>query len=551
MMTRTRLDGWTFVTLAVFVLYTIALVIPLLSLLANAFIDPDTGGFTWSYFARFFGRSYFVVTVWNSIQVSLTVTVLSVLIASPLAYLVATINIRGTNLIRSFMLISSMSAPFIGAYSWILLLGNNGAVTRWLNQALGIEIPSIYGFPGIVLVLTLQLSPLIFMYVLGALKNTDASLLEAAENLGYEGWEKAFRVVGPLVMPTVLAGGLLVFMRALADFGTPMLIGQGFKTVPVLIYTEFISEMGGDTGFAAAVSIIVILIAMSVFLMQRFVSNRMSFAMNALNPIEPQPARTQIGGVLAHGVVYLFTFLTMLPQLYVAYTSFRATSGRVFADGFSLQSYEAALGKSGAAISNTLVFSLIAVLIIIVIAVLSAYVTVRRRSIGTTVLDTVLMLPFIVPGSVLGIALLVTFNSPPLALTGTAAIMIIAFVIRRLPYTVRSAAATLHNASESVEEAAISLGASTFRTFIRVTLPMILSGIVAGAILSWVSIITELSASVLLYTTRTRTMTVAIYSEVLSGNYGVAAALSTLLTALTIAMLFAFFRLTGQRGMNI
>jgi iron(III) transport system permease protein len=551
MMRLSRPDGWTLVTLAIFLLYTGVLVVPLVALLANAFIDPETGAFTWGYFARFFSRSYFVATVWNSILVSAAVTFFSVIVAAPLAYVVATTRIRGTTLVRSLMLISSMSAPFIGAYSWILLLGNNGTITKWLNSLFGIEFPSIYGFPGIVLVLTLQLAPLIFMYVLGALKNTDASLLEAAENLGYEGWNKAVQVVGPLIMPTILAGGLLVFMRALADFGTPMLIGQGFKTVPVLIYTEFISEMGGDTGFAAAVSIIVITIAIGVFLLQRVVSNKMSFAMNALNPIQPAQAGDWLKGAVSHGVVYAFTFLTMLPQLYVAYTSFRATKGRVFAEGFSLQSYEVALSKSGAAITNSLTYSFIAVAVIIVIAVLSAYVTVRRRSMGTTLLDVVLMLPFIVPGSVLGIALLVTFNSPPIAISGTAAVLIIAYVIRRLPYTVRSAAATLHNASESVEEAAISLGASTFRTFIVITLPMILSGIVAGAILSWVSIITELSASVLLYTTRTRTMTVTIYSEVLSGNYGVAAALSTMLTALTVFMLFLFFRMTGSKDMNI
>lgn len=546
-----RLDGWTFITLFIFIAYTVVLIVPLVALLANAFVDPETGGFTWAYFEKFFGRKYFLDTVWNSLLVSATVTALSVLVASPLAYVVATIRVRGTNLIRSLMLISSMSAPFIGAYSWILLLGNNGTVTNWLRGTLGIAVPSIYGFPGIVLVLTLQLAPLIFMYVLGALKNTDASLMEAAESFGYRGMRKGVFVVGPLILPTILAGGLLVFMRALADFGTPMLIGQGFKTVPVLIYTEFISEMGGDTGFAAAVSIIVILLAILVFLGQRLVSNRMSFAMNATSPIEQKPARNRFSAVLAHIVVYAFTLLTMVPQLYVAYTSFRATSGRIFVDGYSLDSYSAAFRKSGYAILNTLSFSFTAVAIIIVVAVLSAYVTVRRRGMATTVLDVVLMLPFIVPGSVVGIALLVAFNSPPLALTGTAAIMVVSFVIRRLPYTVRSAAAALQNANESVEEAALSLGAPPRRVFLSVTMPMVLSGIVAGAILSWVSIITELSASVLLYTTRTRTMTVAIYGEVLSGNYGVAAALSTILTALTIGMLFVFYRLTGQRELNV
>ena len=198
-----------------------------------------------------------------------------------------------------------------------------------------------------------------------------------------------------------------------------------------------------------------------------------------------------------------------------------------------------------------MLFSLIAVSIIVVIAVLSAYVMVRRRSGLTGWLDVILMLPFIVPGSVMGIALLTFFNHGPIVIAGTSIIIVLAFVIRRLPYTVRSAEATLRNTSVSVEEAAISLGASPARTFVRITVPMILSGIISGAILSWISIITELSATVLLYTTKTRTMSIAIYSEVLSGNYGVAAALSTMLTVLTVFLLFLFYKISGSRDINI
>lgn len=547
---RIRLDGWTTVALAVFVFYTVALLIPLGGLLMSAFRDSNGGSFTTKYFARFFGKSFYLETIWNSLAVSISVTLLSVLIATPLAYIVATISIKGTSVVRSLMLVSSMSAPFIGAYSWILLLGNNGTVTGFLRR-MGIRVPSIYGFPGIVLVLTLQLSPMVFMYVLGAMKNVDSSLLDAAESLGYQGIQKVLKVVAPLIMPTVLAGGLMAFMRALADFGTPMLIGQGYRTVPVLIYTEFISEMGGDTGFAAAVSIIIVALAVIVFFAQRYVSNRMSYEMNALHPIVPAKARTAFGRVMAHAVVYLFTAFTMIPQLYVAYTSFKNTSGRVFTRGFSLNSYRQTLDEAGSAIKNTMVFSLIAVGIIVVIAVLSAYVMVRRRSGLTGWLDVILMLPFIVPGSVMGIALLTFFNHGPIVIAGTSIIIVLAFVIRRLPYTVRSAEATLRNTSVSVEEAAISLGASPARTFVRITVPMILSGIISGAILSWISIITELSATVLLYTTKTRTMSIAIYSEVLSGNYGVAAALSTMLTVLTVFLLFLFYRISGSRDINI
>ena len=547
---RIRLDGWTTVALAVFVFYTVALLIPLGGLLLSAFKDSNSGSFTTKYFARFFGKSFYLETIWNSLAVSVSVTLLSVLIATPLAYIVATISIKGTSVVRSLMLVSSMSAPFIGAYSWILLLGNNGTITGFLRR-MGIRVPSIYGFPGIVLVLTLQLSPMVFMYVLGAMKNVDSSLLDAAESLGYQGVQKVLKVVAPLIMPTVLAGGLMAFMRALADFGTPMLIGQGYRTVPVLIYTEFISEMGGDTGFAAAVSIVIVALAVIVFFVQRYVSNRMSYEMNALHPIVPAKARTALGRVMAHVAVYLFTAFTMIPQLYVAYTSFKNTSGRVFTRGFSLNSYRQTLDEAGSAIKNTMLFSLIAVSIIVVIAVLSAYVMVRRRSGLTGWLDVILMLPFIVPGSVMGIALLTFFNHGPIVIAGTSIIIVLAFVIRRLPYTVRSAEATLRNTSVSVEEAAISLGASPARTFVRITVPMILSGIISGAILSWISIITELSATVLLYTTKTRTMSIAIYSEVLSGNYGVAAALSTMLTVLTVFLLFLFYKISGSRDINI
>ncbi|MNP40164.1 putative 2-aminoethylphosphonate transport system permease protein PhnV [compost metagenome] len=161
------------------------------------------------------------------------------------------------------------------------------------------------------------------------------------------------------------------------------------------------------------------------------------------------------------------------------------------------------------------------------------------------------MLPYIVPGSILGIALLVTFNRQPIILSGTAAILIAAFVIRRLPYTIRSSAAVLHQVNDSIEEAAISLGASPMRTFFKVTLPMMLSGVFAGAILSWISIITELSTSIILYTGKTRTMTVAVYTEVVRGNYGTAAALSTLLTVVTVISLFIFFKLSGTKEVTM
>lgn len=547
---KIKLDIWTSVTIIIFLLYVLVLIFPLFTLLIKSFVSGNTGGFSLEYFIKFFGKKYYYGSLINSLKVTTAVTILCILIATPLAYIMTTMKIKGGPILQILILIASMQAPSIGAYSWILLLGRNGAVTKFLKNTFNMSIPNIYGFTGILLVLTLELTPLIFMYVSGALKSVDNSLLEAAESMGCTGIRKMFKVIVPLILPTILGGALLVFMRALADFGTPMLIGEGYQTVPVLIFNEFISEVGGDDGFAAAISVIVIIFATAIFLIQKYISNKKSFSMSALHPIEAKKF-TGIKNVLAHAFVYLFVFIALLPQMVVVYTSFLNTSGRIFTKGFSFKSYINAFNKVGGSIKNTFLFGLAAIFIIVVLATLIAYVTVRRRNPISNTLDVFTMLPYIVPGSVLGIALLLTFNKKPLVLSGTAIILIIAFVIRRLPYTVRSSAAIMHQISISVEEAAISLGASNLKTFRKVTLPMMLPGVISGAILSWITIISELSTSIILYNGKTKTMTVAIYTEVVRGNYGVAASLATILLLITIISLLIFFKLTGKKEITM
>lgn len=547
---RKKLDVWKTITVVVFVFYLIFLMYPLISLLFRSIIDSSTGDYTLENFKKFFDKKYYYGTLFNSFKVTVSVTFLSILIATPLAYIMSTIKIRGSSWISILILISSMSPPFIGAYAWIMLLGRNGVITNFLQDFLHISVPDIYGFTGIVLVLTLQLSPLVFIYVTGALKNVDRSIIEAAESMNYTGFRKIIKVIIPLILPTLLASGLLVFMRALADFGTPMLIGEGFKTVPVLIFTEFISEVGGDDGFAAAISVVVVVVATSIFLFQKYVANRTAITMEVTSPVREEKEKG-LKNIFAHSYVYIYMAIALLPHFYVIYSSFLKTSGRIFVKGFSLDSYREAFTRVGDAIQNTFIIGGIAIGILVFLAILIAYVVVRRRSTATDVLDVFTMFPYIVPGSILGIALLITFNKKPLVLSGTAAILIIAFVIRRLTYTLRSSAATLQQISVTTEEAAISLGASHLKTFFKITLPVMLPGVISGAIVSWVTIISELSTSIILYTPRTRTMTIAIYTEVIRGNFGTAAALATILTAITVVSLLIFFKLTGKREVSL
>lgn len=543
-----RLDVWGFITIFTIVLYALFLIYPMGFLVKQAF-GGNTSKFTLAEFEKFFSKSYYFTTLFNSFKLSITSTLLSVAIGTPLAYIFSIYKIKGKNFLSMLIIIASMSAPFIGAYSWILLLGRNGVITSFLSN-LGIKTIDIYGFFGIVLVMTMQLFPLVFLYVRGALKNVDNSLLEASKNLGCSGIKTFFKVVVPLIVPTILAASLLVFMRAFADFGTPMLIGEGYRTFPVVLYNEFISEVGGDDGFASAIAVIAIVITTVVFLIQKYIANKKSFSLNALHPIEEKKPEGKVS-VFSHLFAYLIVGIAVMPQVYVIYTSFKNTEGKVFTSGYGVESYKNAFTKLGTSIQNTIIMPATALVFIILLAVLIAYLVVRRKNKITSLVDIISMIPFIVPGTVLGIALLISFNKKPLLISGTMLIMVVALVIRRLPYTIRSSVAILAQIPMSIEEAAISLGSSKMKAFFRVTVPMMAGGILSGAILSWVTMISELSTAIILYTGKTKTLTVAVYTEVVRGNYGVAAALSTILTLLTVISLIVFSKFGRNKELSL
>lgn len=547
---RFRLDVWGFITLGILALYALFLIYPLGNMLRQSIIDKNTMQFTLNYFIKFFTKPYYFETLLNSFKVSICATFLALGVGTPLAYLFSAYKMRGKKLMNILIIIASMSAPFIGAYSWILLLGRNGVITKFVASVFGFQMPAIYGFGGILLVFTLQLFPLVFLYVNGALKNIDNSLIEASEQMGCVGVKRFFKIIIPLIMPTLFAAGLLVFMRALADFGTPILIGEGFRTFPVLIFNEFISEMGGDSGFAAAISVIAILITTIVFIGQKYLSNRKSFTMNALHPMEPKEMKKSFS-IFAHLFSYGTIGLAILPQFYVMYTSFLKMEGLVVQDGYSLDSWRKMFSSLGSSIQNTIIIPFIALVLIVIMAVLLAYIAVRRRNAITGFLDALSMIPYIVPGTVVGIALLTCFSKKPFLLTGTMFIMVVALVIRRLPYTIRSSVAILQQIPMSIEEASLSLGSSKIKTFFKITMPMMANGIISGAILSWVTMISELSTAVILYSMKTQTLTIAVYTEVIRGNYGVAAALATVLTSLTVISLLIFMKISKGKDITL
>ncbi len=545
-----RLDMWSSVTVAFTVLFTIFLVFPLLGILRQSVVGED-GTFSLQQFARFFSERYYSSTILNSFKVTIAITLLTLLIGIPFSYFYTFYRLKGAKLLFVVSILCCMSAPFIGAYSWILLLGRSGVITQFLKNVLGIQIGSIYGFGGILLVQALKLYPLVFIYMNGAFKSIDSSLMEASANLGCVGIKRFFRVVLNLSMPTILAASLLVFMRAFADFGTPLLIGEGYRTFPVEIYNQYLGEVGTDHNFAAAISTIAITLTALVFFVQKWATSKFKFSMNAMRPIEKKPAKG-IKGALMYLYCYLLTALAFLPQIYVVYLSFRNSEQVVFKEGYSLASYRMAVDKLLVrSINNTLLLGVGSLVIIIVFAVLIAYLVVRRPSVMNHAIDTASMLPYIMPGSVIGIAMVVAFSRPPIVLTGTMAIMIISFVIRRMPYSIRSANATLMQIPISIEEASISLGTSKLKTFVKITVPMMANGIVSGAILSWVAIVTELSSSIILYNNRNITLTMSAYVAISRGSYGLACAFSAVLTLLTTLSLLLYLYISKTEDIKL
>ena len=542
-----NLDVWKIVSISILVLYGLFLLYPLIKLFYQAVIYD--GKLSFANFSAFFSQKYYVKSIRNSLIVSSLATLLTLIIGVPMAYFYQMYEIKGKTVLQILIILCSMSAPFIGAYSWIMLLGRSGVVTVFIKNLTGITMPNIYGFNGILLVLALQLFPLAFLYVSGALKNIDNSLLEASENMGTTGAKRFLKVIIPLCMPTIIATTLMVFMRAFADFGTPLLIGEGYQTFPVVIYNAYFAETGSNHGFGAAVSVIGIFITTAFFLGQRFVNGKFTFTMNALHPIERKPLHG-LKAVLINAYCWIMVGIAFLPQLYVMYTSFLKTSRKLFVDGYSLDSYKFAFTHLKKAIPNTFIIGIVSLLIIIVLAILIAYLVVRRSNTTNKVIDVLSMVPYIIPGSVVGIALAMSFSSKPFALTGTVAIMVIALVIRRIPYTIRSSVATLQQIPMSIEEAAISLGSSKLKAFFTITVPMMANGILSGAIMSWVTIITELSTAIILYNLNSVTLTIATYTYVSRGNYGIAAAYATILTVLTIISLLIYMKVTGNKEIS-
>ncbi|CAB3929714.1 ABC transporter permease [Achromobacter insolitus] len=509
-----------------FVLY------PLGVLFGNSVTGQD-GGFSLEGFKALLADSQYLEAFGNTLILGLAVTTCTVLVGVPFAYMVARFDFPLKNLVAILPVLTIVIPEIIVGQSWLLILGNNGILTNLLGDA-GISLPSFYGWTGMVFSMTLVYYTYIYLGVLAALRGFDGQLEEAGLSLGTPPLLTKLRVLVPVLLPAVLVNALVVFTLVVGNFALAMLLGSRVPLLSVMTYNTFVSEMGGSPTLQSAMSVVSIAIVAIVLFFQKRVVERKVYTMTQGRA----PAATRVRSwtaLLYTSGVGLIIFISLLPLIVVFIAAFTKTSGPVMQWGqWSLASMQRALHGAPEPILNSLKFASLATVLGVSFAVLVSYLTIKKRTASTQVLDYIVVLPLTISGTVLGIALVQTFNTGWLVLAGTSGIMVLCYTVRRLPFAVRNASSVLFNIPESIEEASISLGVSPLLTFFKVILPAMKASIISAAILMWLTTISELSASIVAYSGGLETMPIAIFRQVDGGRLGMASAYGAALVTVIV-----------------
>jgi iron(III) transport system permease protein len=522
-----------FVFLGVFLIY------PLWGVLSASILTPDGAAFTLQNYSKVLSRSFYRASVINTLSIGLMATLVTTLIAVPLAFMIARLDFPSKLLLIGLAALPLVLPSFVGAYALLLLLGRSGVVTQALN-AIGVPFGSIYGTPGIVTVYALTLYPYVLLPTVAGFKAIDASVEEAAQSLGSSRLRTFWTVTLPIVIPSILSGALLVFIETIENFGVPAVLAEDKPILAVEAYKLFIGETATNPSAASVLGTLLIALTTTVLVIQRrYLANR-RFATRAGAPmpsIKVRPGWRMLGIAYCWSVV----LLALIPFFAIVVLSFMEFRGPVLHAAFSLRNYAELFATAGGPLRNTLMFATLAALGTVLIGVPIGWVLARTRSGWASVLDVTATLPFAVAGTVLAIGLVIAFNSGGLVLTGGWLIMVLAYTVRKLPFTVRTSTGILHQIDPSLEEASISLGVSPLQTFLRLVVPLMLGGIVSGMVLTWVTVASELSSTVVLYSGPWRTLTIVMFQALEGTGAGIAvAAASTLIGVSLIPVMLAF-----------
>lgn len=537
------------ITVLAFAFLGLFLLYPLFKVFGASFLDRSGTTLTLANYARMLSSSFYLGSLTNSLLMGVLATVVTTLIGVPLAFCLARLPIPGKSALMALAALPLVLPSFVAAYALVLLLGRAGIVTRFLRD-IGIPFTSIYGMTGLTIVFALTLFPFVVFPTLAAFKAVDISVEEAGQNLGSSRWRTFWTVTVPIVMPAVLAGALLVFIEAIESFGVPFVLAEDKPILAVEAYKLFVGELGGNPASAGVLGVILIACTALALLLQRYYLGKRRFS-TAARRTPPELVVAPWLRRLATGYSWGIVLVALVPFFAIIVVSFMEFRGPVMHPNFSLNNFRDLLNQSSRPLINTLTLSTAAAVLAALIGVPIGFAVTRFRSRISDFLDVIAMTPFAVAGTVLAIGLVIAFNSGWLILTGGWLILVLAWVVRKIPFNVRAASAILHQIDPSLEEASINLGVSPLMTFIRLTVPLMMGGVIGGMVLTWVTVASELSSTVVLYSGPWATMTVVMFQALEGTGAGAASAAATVLIAVTVLPVALVYRLLRRHELGM
>jgi len=510
---------------------------------------------TFSNYTAAFTNPGLRAAIYNTMYITIFAVIISIVVGVPMAWFLARTNIPGRGLMWVMIGLAYMTPGYQGAIAYIVLAGPNaGLMNRWFVALTGAERGplNVYSLWGIIFVISINLFPYVVFLVSAALQSVDSSLEQAAQILGASRFRILIDITWKLVLPAILSAGLLVFVSSMSLFGSHAFLGipAGIYTLPTRIYILF--GFPPDYAQAASLSMILILLTVLVLWIQRSILARRSYI--TVSGKAASQARLALSGPVrwtAAAVSHLwFALAVYIPVSVLVGVSFSRSRARGFTAGnWTMRNYETVLFGSGLTrrgITNSLTLGVTAATIGTILGALIAYMTVRTKTRTARFTDFLAMIPLGLPGIVLAVSFVLGWIRVPLPVYGTAYILLIAYVTRTIPLSVRAADGAIRQIDPSLENAARMGGATWARSLFDVTLPLMIAGLLAAWSLIFVQSVQELAATILLFSPGNETIAIAIYQRVEDGLMEHAAALSVVVMIIASLVLWIARKVSGQ-----
>jgi iron(III) transport system permease protein len=529
-------------------------VTPFVHLLITSFRAEDDGRFTLANYLAAYGRDRYVQALINSLELGACAALLAGLFAIPLAWAVSRTDMPGRGLVRTLVLATFVTPPYTGAVAWILLAGPNAG---WLNRIFvtltGAEAGplNIYSFPGLVLVIALYSYPYIFIFTTAALELVSSEMEDAANILGAGIWRTMRKVTLPLALPAILGGMIICFLEAIALFASPAMIAipARFNVVTTQLFQFFGNPIRVEVAAAYAMPLLAVTILLIV--VQRVLTHRKGFVALTGKGGERRPIVLGRWRWAFFGFAMLVASMSVfLPYLFLLQAAFAKAWGKGFTlENLTLRNFRFVLfehATAASAVGHSFLYAAASATFATVIAIGVAYIVNRRLIRFAEGLGFLCIAPFVIPGVVLAIGFYSAYAPPPLALYGTAWLMILAFTTRFLPIGYVNASAAIRSLNPEMEEAVRVLGGSRMTAIRKVVAPLLKRSLLGAWLLMFIPATRELSSAVFLYGPKTKVVAVMIFDMSDEGNFEYLAALALILQALTLPMLWIGQRAIGR-----